>query len=79
MIGKKEIAIVMVTKASCTMWRENAVALTPNLRITAAVAATLQATATLVLILCQMTASKVMQITLMLTRLNVTKPTMIQD
>eukprot|EP00957_Ditylum_brightwellii_P009287 702834-Ditylum_brightwellii.AAC.1 len=32
MTGKKEIAIVLVTKASHTMWRKSAVALTPDLR-----------------------------------------------
>eukprot|EP00957_Ditylum_brightwellii_P069910 5309023-Ditylum_brightwellii.AAC.1 len=31
MIGKKEIAIVPVTKASHTTWRKSAVALAPNL------------------------------------------------
>eukprot|EP00957_Ditylum_brightwellii_P133097 10148634-Ditylum_brightwellii.AAC.1 len=62
--GKKEIDIVLVTKASCIMWRKSAVALAPDLRVAAAVtaalqtAATFQATAALVLVLCQMTASK---------------------
>eukprot|EP00957_Ditylum_brightwellii_P039081 2954025-Ditylum_brightwellii.AAC.1 len=66
MTGEKEIAIVLVTKASHTTWRKSAVALAPNLRVAAAVAAALQATATfqvstaLVLILCQTTANKVM-------------------
>eukprot|EP00957_Ditylum_brightwellii_P006582 499189-Ditylum_brightwellii.AAC.1 len=36
MTGKKEIAIMLVTKASHTTWRKSAVALTPNLRVTAA-------------------------------------------
>eukprot|EP00957_Ditylum_brightwellii_P020834 1571136-Ditylum_brightwellii.AAC.1 len=56
MTGKKEITIVLVTKASHTMWRKSAVTLAPNLRVAAAVAAVLQATAALVL--CQTTASK---------------------
>eukprot|EP00957_Ditylum_brightwellii_P195259 14875280-Ditylum_brightwellii.AAC.1 len=66
MTGKKEIVIVLVTKASHNMWRKITVALAPDLRVAAAVAATLQAAATfqatvilvLVLVLCQMTASK---------------------
>eukprot|EP00957_Ditylum_brightwellii_P102540 7815021-Ditylum_brightwellii.AAC.2 len=65
MTGKKEITIALVTKVSHTMWRKSAVTLAPNLRVTAAVtaaiqaAATFQATAALVLVLCQMAASKV--------------------
>eukprot|EP00957_Ditylum_brightwellii_P147546 11236503-Ditylum_brightwellii.AAC.1 len=43
MTGKKEIAIMLVTKASHTTWRKITVALAPNLRVTAAVAAALQA------------------------------------
>eukprot|EP00957_Ditylum_brightwellii_P077733 5906670-Ditylum_brightwellii.AAC.1 len=64
MISKKEIAIILVTKTSHTMWRKSTVALAPNLRVAAAVAAALQAAdalqaaAVLVLVLCQMTASK---------------------
>eukprot|EP00957_Ditylum_brightwellii_P092000 7003984-Ditylum_brightwellii.AAC.1 len=38
MTGKKEISIVLVTKASYTIWGESAVAFTPNLRVAAAVA-----------------------------------------
>eukprot|EP00957_Ditylum_brightwellii_P100848 7685988-Ditylum_brightwellii.AAC.1 len=70
MTGKKEIAILLVTKASCTMWRKSAVALSPDLKVAAAVAAALQATAAfqavaaLVLVLCQMTTSKVMTTTM---------------
>eukprot|EP00957_Ditylum_brightwellii_P066745 5065335-Ditylum_brightwellii.AAC.1 len=66
MTGKKEIAIVLVTKASCTMWRKSTVALAPDLRVAAAVTATFQAAAAfqaiaaLVLLYCQMTARKVM-------------------
>eukprot|EP00957_Ditylum_brightwellii_P114438 8724640-Ditylum_brightwellii.AAC.1 len=62
--GKKKISIVLVTKASHTMWRKSAVAPAPNLRVTAAVkaalqaAAAFQAAATLVLVLCQIPASK---------------------
>eukprot|EP00957_Ditylum_brightwellii_P003470 262687-Ditylum_brightwellii.AAC.1 len=68
MAGKKEIAIVIVTKASHTMWRKSAVALAPNLSVAAAVAVALQATATfqvaatLVPVLCQTAVSKVMTI-----------------
>eukprot|EP00957_Ditylum_brightwellii_P027652 2090401-Ditylum_brightwellii.AAC.1 len=64
MTDEKEIAIMWVTKASSTMWKKSAVALAPDLRVAAVVAAALQATAafqaaaTLVLVLCQMTASK---------------------
>eukprot|EP00957_Ditylum_brightwellii_P130961 9989644-Ditylum_brightwellii.AAC.1 len=64
MTGKKEIAIMLVTKASRTMWRKSAVTFAPDLRVAAAVAAALQATDTLVLILYQMTASKVMTTTM---------------
>eukprot|EP00957_Ditylum_brightwellii_P140346 10693242-Ditylum_brightwellii.AAC.1 len=57
MIGKKEIAIVLVTRASHIMWRRItvALALALNLRVAAAlpVAAAFQAAAALVLILCQ--------------------------
>eukprot|EP00957_Ditylum_brightwellii_P075124 5708662-Ditylum_brightwellii.AAC.1 len=62
MIGKKEIAIVLVTKASHTMWRRSTVALAPNPRVAAALpaAAAFQAAAALVLILCQVTARGVM-------------------
>eukprot|EP00957_Ditylum_brightwellii_P123024 9380030-Ditylum_brightwellii.AAC.1 len=58
MIGKKEIAIVLVTRASHIKWRRSTVPLAPNPRIAAALpaAATFQATATLVLVLCQVTA-----------------------
>eukprot|EP00957_Ditylum_brightwellii_P044667 3386485-Ditylum_brightwellii.AAC.1 len=68
--GKKEIAIVLITKASHTMWRKSAVALAPNLRVVATVtaalqaAATFQATAALVLVFYQTTASKVMTTTM---------------
>eukprot|EP00957_Ditylum_brightwellii_P108627 8285297-Ditylum_brightwellii.AAC.1 len=53
MIGKKEIATVLVTRASYIMWRRSTVAL--NLRVAAALpaAAAFQAAATLVLALCQ--------------------------
>eukprot|EP00957_Ditylum_brightwellii_P173834 13234091-Ditylum_brightwellii.AAC.1 len=60
MTGKKEIAIVLVIKASHTMWRKSAVTLAPNLRVAATVAAAFQAAAALVLVLCQTIASKVM-------------------
>eukprot|EP00957_Ditylum_brightwellii_P162661 12386561-Ditylum_brightwellii.AAC.1 len=62
MTGKKEIVIVLVTKASHIMWRKSAVALAPDLSVAAAVAVTLQtaasfqAAAALVLVLCQTTA-----------------------
>eukprot|EP00957_Ditylum_brightwellii_P029954 2267158-Ditylum_brightwellii.AAC.1 len=46
MTGKKEIGIVLETKASQTMWRKSAVALAPDLRVAAAVAVALQAAAT---------------------------------
>eukprot|EP00957_Ditylum_brightwellii_P097625 7434659-Ditylum_brightwellii.AAC.1 len=64
MTGEKEIAIVLVTKVSHTMWRKSTVTLTPDLRVAAAVAAALlttaafQAVAALVLVLCQTTTSK---------------------
>eukprot|EP00957_Ditylum_brightwellii_P184050 14019984-Ditylum_brightwellii.AAC.1 len=45
MKGKKEIVIVLVAKASHTTWRKNAVALSPDLRVAAAVTAALQAAA----------------------------------
>eukprot|EP00957_Ditylum_brightwellii_P202437 15330174-Ditylum_brightwellii.AAC.1 len=70
MTGKKEITIVLVTKASHTMWRKSVVALAPNLRVAATVTVTLQAaanfqaTVALILVLCQTTASKVMTITM---------------
>eukprot|EP00957_Ditylum_brightwellii_P052258 3963568-Ditylum_brightwellii.AAC.1 len=41
MTGEKEIDIMLVTKASHTTWRKSAVALAPNLRVAAAVAAAL--------------------------------------
>ena len=44
MTGKKEITIMLVTKASHIMWRKSTVALTPALRIIAAVVVALQAT-----------------------------------
>eukprot|EP00957_Ditylum_brightwellii_P025819 1953316-Ditylum_brightwellii.AAC.1 len=55
MIGKKEIAIVLITRASHIMWRRSTVALTPDPRVAAALpaAATFQAAAALVLVLCQ--------------------------
>eukprot|EP00957_Ditylum_brightwellii_P187702 14292845-Ditylum_brightwellii.AAC.1 len=60
MIGKKEIAIVLVARASCIMWRRSTVtlALTPDPRVAAALpaVAAFQATAALSLILCQVTA-----------------------
>eukprot|EP00957_Ditylum_brightwellii_P028057 2118656-Ditylum_brightwellii.AAC.1 len=64
MTGKKEIAIMLVTKASHIMWRKSAVALAPNLRVavTLQTVATFQAAAALVFVLCQMSASKVMTI-----------------
>eukprot|EP00957_Ditylum_brightwellii_P064029 4857200-Ditylum_brightwellii.AAC.1 len=64
MTGKKEIAIVLVTKASHITWRKSAVALAPNLRVAVTVAAALQAASALVLVLCQITASKVMTTTM---------------
>eukprot|EP00957_Ditylum_brightwellii_P206568 15349035-Ditylum_brightwellii.AAC.1 len=36
MTGKKEIAIMLVTKASCTIWRKSTVDLAPNLRVATA-------------------------------------------
>eukprot|EP00957_Ditylum_brightwellii_P127524 9725164-Ditylum_brightwellii.AAC.1 len=62
MTGKKEIAIVLVTKASHIMWRKSVIALAPDLRVAATVTATLQALATFqataapVLALCQTTS-----------------------
>eukprot|EP00957_Ditylum_brightwellii_P058521 4437484-Ditylum_brightwellii.AAC.1 len=73
MTGKKEISIMLITKASHTMWRKSTVALAPNLRVAVTVAfqaaATFQAAAALVLVfaLCQITASKVMTITMLRT------------
>eukprot|EP00957_Ditylum_brightwellii_P040411 3058011-Ditylum_brightwellii.AAC.1 len=70
MTGKKKIAIMLVTKASHTMWRKSRVALAPNLRVTVTVAvalqdtATFQAVASLALVFCQITASKVMTTTM---------------
>eukprot|EP00957_Ditylum_brightwellii_P159361 12130286-Ditylum_brightwellii.AAC.1 len=63
---------MLVTKASHTMWKKNTVTLAPDLRVVVAVAVPLQAAATfqaiaalvLVLVLCQLTASKVMTITM---------------
>eukprot|EP00957_Ditylum_brightwellii_P195342 14883595-Ditylum_brightwellii.AAC.1 len=43
MTGKKEITIVLVTKASHTMWRKIAVIITPDLRVTATAAVAFQA------------------------------------
>eukprot|EP00957_Ditylum_brightwellii_P144415 11001292-Ditylum_brightwellii.AAC.1 len=60
MTGKKEIASVLVTNVSHNTWRENTIALAPNLGVAAAVAVAFQAAATLVLVLCQMTAIEVM-------------------
>eukprot|EP00957_Ditylum_brightwellii_P118862 9065669-Ditylum_brightwellii.AAC.1 len=59
MTGKKEIAIMLVTKASHIMWRKSVVALAPDLRVAVAVTAALQATVAPVLALCQMTAREV--------------------
>eukprot|EP00957_Ditylum_brightwellii_P135930 10367544-Ditylum_brightwellii.AAC.1 len=55
MIGKKEITIVLATRASHIMWKRSTVALAPNPRVAAALpaAAAFQATAALVLVLCQ--------------------------
>eukprot|EP00957_Ditylum_brightwellii_P003416 258830-Ditylum_brightwellii.AAC.1 len=70
MRGKKEIAIVLVTKASHIIWRKSAVTLAPALRVVAAAAVALQATAAfqataaLIIVLCQMTAREVMKITM---------------
>eukprot|EP00957_Ditylum_brightwellii_P164119 12495833-Ditylum_brightwellii.AAC.1 len=70
MIGEKEIAIGLITKASHTMWRKSTVTLAPDLRVAVTVAVALQAaaafqgTAALNLILCQTTTSKVMAITM---------------
>eukprot|EP00957_Ditylum_brightwellii_P130116 9924746-Ditylum_brightwellii.AAC.1 len=64
MTGEKEIAIVLVTKTSHIMWRKSTVALAPDLKVSAAIAATIQATADFqaaaapVLALCQTTASE---------------------
>eukprot|EP00957_Ditylum_brightwellii_P202442 15330195-Ditylum_brightwellii.AAC.1 len=44
MAGKKEIAIVLATKTSHTMWRKSTVALAPNLRVAVTVADALQGT-----------------------------------
>eukprot|EP00957_Ditylum_brightwellii_P104402 7951423-Ditylum_brightwellii.AAC.1 len=49
--GKKEISIVLVTRASHIMWRRSTVALTLALNLR--VAAAFQAAAALVLVLCQ--------------------------
>eukprot|EP00957_Ditylum_brightwellii_P151174 11510842-Ditylum_brightwellii.AAC.1 len=54
MTGKKEIAIVLVIKASHIMWKKSVVTLAPNPKATAIVAAALQATAAPILALCQM-------------------------
>eukprot|EP00957_Ditylum_brightwellii_P061775 4687803-Ditylum_brightwellii.AAC.1 len=64
MTGKREITIVLVTKASHTTWRKSAVALAPNLRVAVAVAAAFKVAAALVLVLCQTTASEVMTTTM---------------
>eukprot|EP00957_Ditylum_brightwellii_P161935 12329514-Ditylum_brightwellii.AAC.1 len=64
MTDKKEIVIMLVTNVSHIMWRKSAIALAPALRVVAAVAVALQATAALVLVLCQMTAREVMKITM---------------
>eukprot|EP00957_Ditylum_brightwellii_P171018 13018667-Ditylum_brightwellii.AAC.1 len=64
MTGKKEIAIMLVTKASYTTWRKSAVTLAPNLRAIDADTAAFQAAATLILILCQSIATKVMTTTM---------------
>eukprot|EP00957_Ditylum_brightwellii_P076804 5838366-Ditylum_brightwellii.AAC.1 len=70
MTVKKEITIMLVTKASQIMWRKSTVALAPDLRVAATIAvalqtaASFQAVAALVLILCQTTAKKVMTITM---------------
>eukprot|EP00957_Ditylum_brightwellii_P170958 13012851-Ditylum_brightwellii.AAC.1 len=70
MTGKKHITIVLGTKTSHTMWRKSTVALAPNIRVADTIvvalqaAATFQAAAALVLVLCQITASKVMLITM---------------
>eukprot|EP00957_Ditylum_brightwellii_P183341 13965455-Ditylum_brightwellii.AAC.1 len=68
MIGKKEIAIVLVTRASHFMWRRStvALALALNLRVAAALpaAAAFQAAAALVLALCQVTARGAMATTI---------------
>eukprot|EP00957_Ditylum_brightwellii_P182821 13925619-Ditylum_brightwellii.AAC.1 len=59
MIGKKEITIVLVTRASHIIWRRStvALALALNPRVAAALpaAATFQAAATLAIVLCQVT------------------------
>eukprot|EP00957_Ditylum_brightwellii_P065230 4947181-Ditylum_brightwellii.AAC.1 len=62
MIDKKEITIVLVTRASHTMWRRSTVALAPNPRVAATLPATVafQAAAALVLVLCQVTTRGVM-------------------
>eukprot|EP00957_Ditylum_brightwellii_P010890 825194-Ditylum_brightwellii.AAC.1 len=71
MTGKKEIAIVLITKASHTMWRKSTGALAPDLRVTAKVVVTPQATVAFqcscscsCFALCQTTASEVMTITM---------------
>eukprot|EP00957_Ditylum_brightwellii_P162070 12339024-Ditylum_brightwellii.AAC.1 len=58
MIGKKEIAIMLVTKASHIMWMRSTVVLAPKPRGVAALPATaaFQASAVLVLALCQGTS-----------------------
>eukprot|EP00957_Ditylum_brightwellii_P144423 11001738-Ditylum_brightwellii.AAC.1 len=60
MIGKKEIAIMLVTRASYIMWRRSTVALAltldPRVAATLPAAAAFQAAAILVLVLCQVTA-----------------------
>eukprot|EP00957_Ditylum_brightwellii_P118475 9035811-Ditylum_brightwellii.AAC.1 len=60
MIGNNEIAIMLVTRASHIMWRRSTVALplALDMRVAAALpaAAAFQAAATLILILCQVTA-----------------------
>eukprot|EP00957_Ditylum_brightwellii_P009682 729598-Ditylum_brightwellii.AAC.1 len=58
MIGKKEIVIVLVTRASHIMWKKSTVALALALRVAAALpaAAAFQAASALVLALCQVTA-----------------------
>eukprot|EP00957_Ditylum_brightwellii_P122925 9372673-Ditylum_brightwellii.AAC.1 len=59
MIGEKEIAIVLVTRASHIVWRRSTVALAlaldPRVAAVLPVAAAFQAAAALVLILCQVT------------------------
>eukprot|EP00957_Ditylum_brightwellii_P148748 11325053-Ditylum_brightwellii.AAC.1 len=53
MIVKKEIVIVLATRASHIMWRRSTVALALTLTLNLRVAATLPAAAALVLVLCQ--------------------------